>query len=175
MVSEDANSINVLTGNDYGNFPAAGTDNRIREVWVTRKYTKTTDTPGSGTWTPSGAPAVHYSTEEQVVGTWVDGKTVYQDTIYFQGSLPEGTTQVGVIQNAERFISVQGTFQQYANESDTVPSKIRQFPYQDNYGYSATIELIPNSSTNLTNVVLYKTGSWKIGVCAITIQYTKIS
>ena len=49
--------------------------------YVTIQYTKTTDTAGSGTWTPSGAPAVHYSTNEQVVGTWVDGKTLYEKTI----------------------------------------------------------------------------------------------
>ena len=43
-------------------------------------YTKSTDTPGSGSWTPSGVPAHHYSTEEQVVGTWIDGSTVYEKT-----------------------------------------------------------------------------------------------
>lgn len=45
---------------------------------VTIQYTKTTDTAGSGTWTPSGVPAVHYSTDEQIIGTWVDGSTIYQ-------------------------------------------------------------------------------------------------
>ena len=48
---------------------------------VTIKYTKTADTVGSGEWTSQGVPAVHYSTDEQVVGTWVDGKTLYQKTI----------------------------------------------------------------------------------------------
>ena len=45
------------------------------------RYTKTTDTAGSGTWTPQGVPAVHYSTDEQVVGTWIDGSPVYEKTI----------------------------------------------------------------------------------------------
>ena len=45
------------------------------------RYTKTTDTPGSGIWTPQGVPAVHYSTDEQVVGTWIDGSPVYEKTI----------------------------------------------------------------------------------------------
>ena len=48
---------------------------------VTIKYTKTADTQGSGEWTSQGVPAVHYSTDEQVVGTWVDGKTLFQKTI----------------------------------------------------------------------------------------------
>lgn len=46
----------------------------------TFQYTKTTDQPGSGTWTPDGEYAHHYSTAEQVVGTWIDGNTVYEKT-----------------------------------------------------------------------------------------------
>lgn len=47
---------------------------------ITIQYTKTTDTAGSGTWTPQGVPTVHYSTDEQVVGTW-QGETLYEKTI----------------------------------------------------------------------------------------------
>lgn len=53
----------------------------ISLVTLTIQYTKTTDTAGSGTWTPSGVPAVHYSTQEQVVGTWIDGSNLYEITI----------------------------------------------------------------------------------------------
>jgi len=52
-------------------------------VIITFRYTKTTDTAGSGTWTPQGVPARHYSTSEQVVGTWYDGSTLYEQTLYF--------------------------------------------------------------------------------------------
>lgn len=51
--------------------------NRIR---ITLRYTKTIDVAGSGNWTPLGKPTVHYSTEEQVIGTWIDGKPLYQIT-----------------------------------------------------------------------------------------------
>ena len=54
---------------------------------ITIQYTKTTDTAGSGTWTPQGVPAVHYSTAEHVIGTWVDGKTLYEKTWYFQDNM----------------------------------------------------------------------------------------
>ena len=54
------------------------------EDWVlksaTIKYTKTTDTAGSGIWTPSGQIAEHYSTDEEIVGTWIDGSTIYKRT-----------------------------------------------------------------------------------------------
>lgn len=49
-----------------------------KQAIVTIQYTKTTDSPGSGQWTPQGIPAHHYSTEEQIVGTWVDGNTLYE-------------------------------------------------------------------------------------------------
>jgi hypothetical protein len=48
--------------------------------YITLQYTKTTDQPGSGTWTPEGQLAHHYSTSEKIVGTWIDGSTVYERT-----------------------------------------------------------------------------------------------
>jgi len=53
----------------------------FEKVIFTIQYTKTTDVAGSGTWTPSGVPSVNYSTDEQVVGTWIDGATLYEKTV----------------------------------------------------------------------------------------------
>lgn len=50
------------------------------KIRVTLKYTKTSDTAGSGIWTPSGQIAEHYSTDEEIVGTWIDGSTIYKCT-----------------------------------------------------------------------------------------------
>ena len=50
------------------------------EIFITLYYTKTTDTPGSGKYNTLGVPSVHYSTDEQIVGTWIDGRTVYEKT-----------------------------------------------------------------------------------------------
>lgn len=47
---------------------------------ITLWYTKTTDVAGSGSYNTFGVPTVHYSTDEQVVGTWTDGKPLYQKT-----------------------------------------------------------------------------------------------
>ena len=65
-----------------------GTDIRLyqnrdgsKEIGLTHfvmMYTKTTDTAGSGTWTTQGGYAHHYSTSEKVIGTWVDGKPIYE-------------------------------------------------------------------------------------------------
>lgn len=54
---------------------------RVINFYITIRYTKTTDQPGSGKYAPSGVPAVHYSENEQVVGTWIDGSTLYEKTI----------------------------------------------------------------------------------------------
>ena len=48
---------------------------------ITIQYTKTTDTAGSGTWNGQGGLAHHYSTNETVVGTWIDGKPLYEKTV----------------------------------------------------------------------------------------------
>ncbi|MBR1703092.1 MAG: phage tail protein [Lachnospiraceae bacterium] len=81
---------------------------------LTFTYTKTTDTPGSGTWTPSGVPAVHYSTEEQIIGTWM-GKTLYQKTIYVAspitgGYYPHGAENVDFIKLSEVSIKRNGSW-----------------------------------------------------------------
>lgn len=49
------------------------------EVRLTLQYTKTTDVAGSGDYNTYGVPTVHYSTSEQVIGTYL-GKPLYQRT-----------------------------------------------------------------------------------------------
>lgn len=73
------------------------------DIDLTVLYTKTTDTAGSGIWTPNGATAVHYSTSEQVVGTWIDGKPLYEKTIYIQNPTAGGYYAHGV-ENIKRII-----------------------------------------------------------------------
>ena len=49
--------------------------------YVTIQYTKTTDVAGSGSYNTLGVPNVHYSTNEQVIGTWIDGTSVYKKVV----------------------------------------------------------------------------------------------
>lgn len=65
---------------------------QVTDMYITVRYTKTSDTAGSGSWTPSGVPAHHYSTTEQVIGTWIDGKTLYEKVIEFTQELPVSTS-----------------------------------------------------------------------------------
>ena len=52
-------------------------------LFCTFQYTKTTDVAGSGNWGADGIPMQHYSTSEKVIGTWLDGKTLYEKTVVF--------------------------------------------------------------------------------------------
>lgn len=86
----------VLVSN--GKYPGIGT------AYVTIQYTKTTDSPisiGSDT---------DYSTEEKIIGTWIDGKPIYQKTINF-GALPNATTREVAhnISNLGHVVDIRGT------------------------------------------------------------------
>ena len=70
---------------------SSGTSSRYR---ITIQYTKTTDQPGSGTWTPEGQFSHHYSLSEQIIGTWVDGNTLYEISVPTGGSAPTGATVI---------------------------------------------------------------------------------
>lgn len=68
--------------------------------YVTIRYTKTTDVAGSGNWNTDGVPTIHYSTSEQVIGTWIDGKTIYQRVLTgLSLTTSRGTAYTITIQN----------------------------------------------------------------------------
>jgi len=72
-------------------------------------YIKTSDTAGSGIWTPNGIPAVHYSTDEHIIGTWIDGSTLYEKTLAIP-SLSAGSNTINHgISNFGKMIYCEGT------------------------------------------------------------------
>ena len=85
--SEFVTTTTNLDGDDLNILPTIPDVGTLYIKYVVIRYTKTTDQAGSGTWTPQGVPSHHYSTDEQVVGTWVDGKTLYEKTWYFQDNM----------------------------------------------------------------------------------------
>lgn len=66
-------------------YPAINRSNTT--CYVTIQYTKTADIAGSGNWNTDGVPTHHYSTSEQVIGTWIDGKPLYE-RVYTGLSIP---------------------------------------------------------------------------------------
>ena len=128
-------------------------------IFITVYYTKTTDTPGSGTWTPSGVKAEHYLTTEHVIGTWLDGSTVYERSIDL-GSFSvssggnhtvESSTDINLLIDYDGYIVESGTM--YALPDPSVRIKV-------------------DSSKNL---IFTGTASWYVSSGYLTIRYTKSS
>jgi hypothetical protein len=143
-------------------------------VVFTLTYTKTTDTAGSGQWTPQGVPAHHYSENEQVVGTWIDGSTIYEKTFDLSSvSLTNATWSNNVLGTSGSNIKIRkfsGTFNitggGYTNE-----------PYADYIYYRSEDEYftaVINGAGDDINLRPQINGvTMTAGVC--TIRYTKSS
>ena len=106
-----------------------------------------------------GAPTQYpkYSTTEQVVGEWIDGKPIYQKTIDF-GALPNNTTK-SVAHSINNF----GTLIQLWGNTETGGYQL-VIPDADPY---VTI------SANTTNIYAKTTSNLSASNAYITLQYTK--
>lgn len=131
---------------------------------VTFQYTKTTDVAGSGIWNGQGGIAHHYSTNETVVGTWIDGKTLYEKTIDC-GALPNGqskdiTTPSGMkyLVNAEGFAY---------NTNDLGYQRLVPFPA------GGTNDIRVDLQDGIIRIVTF--ANWDGYNAYLTIQYTKTS
>lgn len=105
-----------------------------------------------------GNPANNYSTEEQVIGTWIDGKPLYQKTIVLKN------------QHLESFSDL--TIETFNSEINAID--IKGYLYHINYSSSILINselAISNkpslivsarleNSNGVTNVKLRASGAW---------------
>lgn len=133
----------------------------ISQYIITYQYTKSTDSPGSGQWTPQGVPACHYSTEEQIVGTWVDGSTLYEKTIVTP-TINNTIINIDLGFAIGMGIIVHGYY--LLNDSSGSMISANQWFASNNFSWTH-IEL--NTHTLKCNLTGY------IGIGYITIRYTK--
>jgi len=135
------------------------------DAYIIVRYTKSTDTVGSGTWTPQGVPAKHLSDTEHIIGTWVDGSTLYEKTISL-GALPNnavGTVAHG-ISNLKMVVSSDGTA--YNSSGTNLP-----LPYISGGSSHYTIDF--NVGTTNITITTYTNRSAFTGY--LTLQYIKTS
>lgn len=142
------------------------------------RYTKTTDTAGSGTWTPQGVPAIHYSEEEQVVGTWINGKTLYART-FVNENLSKNTIgsydvyTVGTFDiNAEMAFFITGALY------ETGDQRYFTLPYERSYSSTQKVyqELYTDAAGKLYVIVSsIRSSGFNFSKAYITAYYTKIS
>lgn len=124
---------------------------------VTLRYTKTTDQPGSATWTPEGQLAHHYSTSEKIVGTWIDGSTVYERTWDFgsNANVPSGNYYTGFNINSSSMDKILSG--KIMNNDGTSYDNASYDPTRDNH---TLVGIRPDNNCN---------------VRYLTLQYTKTS
>lgn len=138
-------------------------DNWGNVKFITLRYTKTTDVAGSGNWNTDGVPTHHYSTSEQVVGTWIDGKPIYEKIVNCE-ALPNNTTKnvAHSISDIEYVVSIQGSARN--------PNNGIQIPLPYVYGNIKCVQMYVDPTyiklISTENVSVY-TQSY------VTIQYTK--
>lgn len=155
QVNIDATNINILTAVDK---------TALTICYLTIQYTKTTDTAGSGKFTPAGTQTEHYSTEEQVIGTWF-GETLYRKTVNF-GALPNNATKTVAhgISNLKYIKSYEGTAKSTSN------GYYLTLPYIHSTSASRYVEMYFDS-TNIS--IATKEDRSVYDICYITLEYTK--
>ena len=146
-------AVEIVTNENWDNYTAL----------VTVRYTKTTDVAGSGEYVPSGDKAVHYSTEEEVIGTWL-GETLYRKVIDL-GNLPNNSSKAVAhgISNFKTPIQASG-YMTNGTDSTLIP-----FCTVGNMNYQIGLEF------NSTNVVVYTGMDRSAFTGVIFLEYTKRS
>ncbi len=139
---------------------------------VILRYTKQADPPGSGTWTPQGIPAIHYSTDEKVIGTWLDGSTLYEKTIYYAGGSYGTITIPHEISNLGKCVDAFGTCHDIGYGSQHEGEGDMPLPRIATDGYNVGI-----AGVNATNIIIAIASIWgnRIQDYYLTLRYTKSS
>ena len=164
--NSNLNNYGVTCKYDYGRnllvFYISGySDDSVITTYITIQYTKTTDAPGSATWTPEGQLAHHYSTSEKIVGTWIDGSTVYERTWDFSADPKtvayNSWTSLGInIPNAKELLN-----SEISSGAGGIDACGIEFELRANDNYSVYAEY--NQNANLRKIKY------------LTLQYTKSS
>lgn len=139
---------------------------------ITLWYTKDSDTAGSAQYTTLGVPAVHYSTDEQVIGTWIDGKPLYQKTYSINETIYNQDKTIDVSSlNIKKYINGYGTFIRNVNWASPVIYIETPFNlYESNYNHSY---LRFGKSNNTIDYGVTLGDNETATDITITIQYTK--
>ena len=164
LVYDDVNKVynsRLQVDNTNVTITVSADRSNILDVYITVLYTKTTDVPGSGKYTESGVPSVHYDDTERVIGTWF-GDTLYQKTLYDAGGRSNSFSINHGITNLKAVVGYSGCVTDV-----TFPLPLPRISYDGN------------------NVGVQSASETQIGICNpsafgtrlidwyITLQYTK--
>lgn len=168
LVITVTNQIRISAGDDVS-YP----DDSIFTIMI--EYTKTTDAEDSGTnlmpysFVQTGGGGCSYSTEEQVIGKWVNGKPLYQKTIYIE-SLPNYSSIYLAYDDYDEVISITG----FARHKELLAWSI-PLPYTNDSGYNTIIDIftedtsLPARCVRIMSPNVDRSNMYGY----VTIQYTK--
>lgn len=148
----------ALTQAEYDALVEAGTVDPTMEYFITDGI-------------PSSVEYYHnYSTDEQVVGTWVDGSPVYEKTIYNAGGVNGTITIPHNITNMSKCIDLFGTCHDIGYGSQHDGEADMPLPRIATDGYNVGI-----AGVNTTNIIIALDSIWgdRIQDFYITLRYTK--
>ena len=160
-VRDSGATVRVVTGSNMS---------AITECYFTLQYTKSTDT------TISIGADTDYSTTEKVIGTWVDGKPIYQKTIEFNSSTYTDANKrrqftLGTIDGVDMLVDVKGNYSVADNNYLAGVTFVASDPVQPQYSIYGVV----NSSTH--KVTTYFASALVQAITSvkgyITVQYTK--
>lgn len=100
-----------------------------------------------------------YSTSEQIIGTWINGKPIYRKVL--TGTTVIGSTLVFTIPNIETFVELSGIIKVQDNY-------VNPLPFYENAEVFGRIQCLGNNITVITSSSEYANGS-----TMIIAKYTK--
>ncbi len=108
----------------------------------------------------------HYSTGEQKIGTWIDGKNLYRKTIFKTAKITANTNLVinSEIQNIDTITKIDGVI------SSSLKNNYRQI---NTYNLENNAVSISMSASTNGNITIYSTDDWSTPNIIITLEYTK--
>ena len=150
----------IYIDNIYINIKTPSNMSAYTGTYITINYTKTTDQPGSGKYVPSGALAIHYSTDEQIIGTWIDGKPLYQKVVDCGNkNLSSSWTTLCTISNVDTPVSLEILRSEETTYKDTLLT---------NGGFNAVFDNSGAVKIRYTVSSTYNAGSY-----IVIVKYTK--
>lgn len=159
---EEIANYSFVQNNTIINIASRYRDKSSYTATITFQYTKTTDQPGSGTWTPEGQLAHHYSTSEKIVGTWIDGSTVYERT--WSGTCNSDNETLTISSDIKRIVNQDGGIDNSSYDS------FISFGYGGNG--TDNVQIFRSSSTTIQIQNKYYASRSNY---ILTLQYTKTS
>lgn len=131
------------------------------KTWSSSKINEKIDTASKHT----------YSTTEKAIGTWTDGRTVYEKV--FKGTLSSstGSTSISIGSNISSFIDFKGFIKNTSTHNDVT------IPYTANNGQTLTVSFLPNASTSSPKNLISinnNISSFVSATYTVIVQYTKV-